>query len=103
MIISFILLFTIPFITPLFGRKAYLISVSVLFIAVNIVFSLYFNENIHCTQYASLFNALIDFDPHPEEIPAPLIYDGFIGVLIRLIYGVLVLSIMIFYIFREKL
>ena len=51
------------------------------------------------------FKAFFDFRSHLEEIPIPLVYDPFIGTVIRLFYGTVQLLICMlpsFLIFKNK-
>ncbi len=63
-----------------------------------IAFAALFEVNLHCTQYASLGNAVLDPEPHPEEAqgvdgrPTPAVYRFPLGWFLR---GYLGLAVMV--------
>jgi hypothetical protein len=55
-----------------------------------ILFLLFFEIDLHCTQKTSFLLATFDFSPHEEEIPVPAVYRHPFAVPLRLYLGVMV-------------
>ena len=55
-----------------------------------ILFLLFFEIDLHCTQKTSFLLATFDFSPHEEEIPVPAVYRHPFAVPLRLYLGAMV-------------
>jgi hypothetical protein len=58
--------------------------------ALGILFLLFFEVDLHCTQKTSFLLAAFDFSPHEEEIPVPAVYRRPFAVPLRLYLGTMV-------------
>jgi len=58
--------------------------------ALGILFLLFFEIDLHCTQKTSFLLATFDFSPHEEEIPVPAVYRHPFAVPLRLYLGTMV-------------
>lgn len=58
--------------------------------ALGILFLLFFEIDLHCTQKTSFLLATFDFSPHEEEIPVPVVYRHPFAVPLRLYLGTMV-------------
>lgn len=88
-----ILTILILFVASFTGKQTYLYTASGLLIAINLAFLILWKENLHCTQWTSFSIAFFDFVRHSEAIPTPKVYQPFIGTVIRLVYGLVLLGI----------
>jgi hypothetical protein len=72
-------------------------SYTLIFVAVlGILFLLFFEVDLHCTQKTSFLLAAFDFSPHEEEIPVPAVYRHPFAVPLRLYLGAMVGSYILF-------
>ena len=58
--------------------------------ALGILFLLFFEIDLHCTQKTSFLLATFDFSPHEKEIPVPAVYRQPFAVPLRLYLGTMV-------------
>ena len=58
--------------------------------ALGILFLLFFEITLHCSQKTSFLLATFDFSPHEEEIPVPAVYRHPFAVPLRLYLGAMV-------------
>jgi hypothetical protein len=58
--------------------------------ALGILFLLFFEVDLHCTQKTSFLLAAFDFSPHEEEIPVPTVYRHPFAVPLRLYLGTMI-------------
>jgi hypothetical protein len=72
-------------------------SYLLVFVAVlGILFLLFFEIDLHCTQKTSFLLATFDFSPHEEEKPVPAVYRHPFAVPLRLYLGTMVGSYILF-------
>jgi|SRR5262245_8685575 len=64
--------------------------------ALGILFLLFFEIDLHCTQKTSFLLATFDFSPHEEEIPVPAVYRHPFAAPLRLYLGAMVGSYILF-------
>jgi hypothetical protein len=64
--------------------------------ALGILFLLFFEVDLHCTQKTSFLLATFDFSPHEEEIPVPAVYRHPFAAPLRLYLGAIVGSYILF-------
>jgi hypothetical protein len=64
--------------------------------ALGILFLLFFEVDLHCTQKTSFLLATFDFSPHEEEITVPAVYRHPFAAPLRLYLGAIVGSYILF-------
>jgi hypothetical protein len=91
--ITLLIVATLLLSCSLISKRIFLYTSGSIITIINITYIIFWSELLHCTQRTNFWLAYVDFHRHAEEIQCPLVYHPVLGVIIRFIYGIILLFI----------